>query len=41
MYQTVHTFTGLLRPVLTLEDVVEPEQFLFVWVQDYRNTFIL
>lgn len=40
MYQTVHTFARLLWPVLTLEDV-EPERFLFVWVRDYRNTFIL
>lgn len=40
MYQTVHSFARLLRPVLTLEDV-EPKRFLFVWVHDYRNTFIL
>lgn len=41
MYQAVHTFAQLLWPVLTLEDVVEPERFLFVQVQDYRNTFSL
>lgn len=30
MYQTVHTFARLLWPALTPEDVVEPEQCLFV-----------